>query len=108
MLKMTLQEALEIKKAITEKRDISKVMKGNFIRLNPSFVNVLAGLTESFCKNMKVGQMTRRDLEKMHASFKADWILRGRKKDEFWGKKTAIEKILENWKETEDGTVDSK
>lgn len=99
---MTLEEALHIKKANLENRAITKKLDRPLMRLNPTHINILAGLTESFCIHMKRAHITRVDLEKIRILHLDEW--RRTRKDpkdmnKSWGQMTSLDKILENWKD---------
>lgn len=93
---MTLAEALEIKKAINDKEKIQKIAGGKFIRMNPSYVNLAAGLTESWCKQTGNTCLTRVDVESLYQHHNANWTIN--KKDQTaWGRMIQCQKILEHW-----------
>ncbi len=109
---MTLSEAIEIENALRNKTIIQKAAGTGFMRLNPAEINNLAGFTVNFCKGKAaqsgepVNELTNHDLDAVRENFKTQWMATrkhtGNTKDwhnEWWGRMTACEKILENWKE---------
>lgn len=110
---MTLGEAIQIESALRSKTQLQKVAGADFMRLNPAEINNLAGFTVNFCQNKAIqdgkpcNELTKDDLNTVRENFKTQWMATrkqtGNPKDyhnEWWGRMTACEKILENWKES--------
>jgi len=96
-LLMTLSEALEVRSKVFRAKS-KKMICG----LPPEVIN-LAGATVSFCGITGRKALHRNSVEVMHKDLKAEWIDNGRSlKSEIFVRMIAAEKILENWKETED------
>lgn len=117
---MALGEALKIEQSIKNKTKIQKMAGASFMRLNPAEINNLAGFTVNFCKQKAiqtgkpVNELTKDDLDTIRENFKTQWHITrkqtGNPKDwnnEWWGRMTACEKILENWKETSELEYDA-
>lgn len=95
---MTLEDALMIKKIIVKAKTDSRTKTAL-----PSGLALLAGATEGFCKVTGNTQMTRQDLETYEKKVRTQWQEKGADaRDPLWGKMISIQKILENWVETEE------
>jgi len=110
MKSMTIYEAIEIRNAIKTKQSIEAFTAKIAPRMNDSYVNLLAGLTESWCRVNDKKMFTRRDLDNLWRTYKTHSrspYFTTEVREVYKAKSISCEKILEQWKENiDDESID--